>query len=86
MNIGVNNVITLNNDEKYLVLSETEYNNNKYYYLIGVTPDGEELNDKIKIMTEVTIDGKLSLKVLKDPDIIEQIKQLLADNLAKNEF
>ena len=52
MNININDVVTLNDDRKFLVLSDTTYNDFKYFYLIEVTPDGEELVDRVKIVKE----------------------------------
>lgn len=86
MKMEINNVITLDNDEKYIIVATTEYNNSKYHYLVGVTNNGEEIVDKVKFVEEIQTKDKLSLKLVKDPNVIEEVKYLLASNLELNEF
>lgn len=82
----INHIVTLENDERYVIIAQTEYNGSKYYYLVGVTEDGEELVNKVKFVEDVSTAEALKLKIVKDFALIDQIKSLLAKDLEKNEF
>ncbi|MDD4548031.1 MAG: hypothetical protein PHI05_04760 [Bacilli bacterium] len=86
MKININDVVTLNDDRKFVVLSETIYNENKYFYLIELTSDGEEVVDNIKIVKELITEDGTKLIVVKDTDEIDDIKEDLVKNLDKNDF
>lgn len=45
-----NDVITLSNNSKYLILSIAEYNNLTYYYIVGVKDDFTDSTEDIKIL------------------------------------
>ena len=62
MNIEVNKVITLGNNEKYLVISHISNSGKEYYYIAEVDENGRDIKDNYKIMLK-TVDGD---KVLLD--------------------
>ncbi|MFA5603349.1 MAG: hypothetical protein WDA12_00625 [Bacilli bacterium] len=86
MKININDVVTLNDDRKFVVLSETVYDETKYFYLIELTNDGEEVVDNIKIVKELITEDGTKLIVVKDSDEIDDIKEDLVKNLDKNDF
>ena len=73
MNIDVNKIITLGNEEKYLVISHVENNSKDYYYIAELDETGKDIKDNYKIM-EATIEhekifleeivGETNLKVV----------------------
>lgn len=86
MEININDVITLNDNRKFLVLSETMFEDSKYYYLIELTENGEEIVDHVKIVkTLSTTDGTKLVTVL-DPEEIDNVREELVANLDKNDF
>ncbi len=86
MEINVNDVITLKDNRKFLVLSETIYNDNKYYYLIELTENGEEIVDHVKIVKTLVNEKGSRLITVLDPDEIDDVKEDLVANLDKNDF
>ena len=62
MDIDVNKVITLGNNEKYLVISHISNSGKEYYYIAEVDENGRDIKDNYKIMLK-TVDGD---KVLLD--------------------
>ena len=86
MEININDVLTLKDNRKFLVLSETIYNDNKYYYLIELTKDGEEIVDHVKIVKTLANEKGSRLITVLDPDEIDNVKEDLVANLDKNDF
>lgn len=84
MNININDVITLHNDEKYLVLADTLYHDYKYYYLIEVTEDGEEVGDRFKIVKERKDNDQIILMDVKDHEELDTVRKLLSEGLKQN--
>ena len=61
MNIEVNKIITLGNNEKYLVISYVNYGDKDYYYIAEVNDEGNDIKDNYKIMVKSEVDGKIFL-------------------------
>lgn len=76
MNIEVNDVITLHNNEKYLVLADALYNDQKYYLLIQVTEDEENIKDHFKIVKEKKDTSQTILIDVKDPNELDAVRKL----------
>lgn len=86
MDININDVLTLHDNSKYLVLSETLYHDYKYYYLVEVTEDGEDVKDNIKIMKEKKDTDRTILVAVTNPDELEVVSKLLGENLKQNDL
>lgn len=56
MNIEVNKIITLGNNEKYLIISHVVNNLKDYYYIAEVDENEKDIKDNYKIMV-ATIEG-----------------------------
>lgn len=61
MNIDVNKIITLGNEEKYLVISHVENNSKDYYYIAELDETGKDIKDNYKIMEATKEDEKIYL-------------------------
>ena len=61
MNIDVNKIITLGNNEKYLVISHVTNNNKNYYYIAELDESGKDIKDNYKIMEETKENDKIYL-------------------------
>lgn len=81
MKIEINDILTFQNNKKFLVLSSTIYNNIKYYYLVEVNENGDEIVDNIKIVKELENAEGLKLINVIDLDEIELVKEALVENL-----
>ena len=56
MGLRTNTIITLENNEKYVVLNETMYGGTKYFLVMGIDDKLEMVPNKVKILEEI-IDG-----------------------------
>ena len=56
MKIEVNKIITLGNNEKYLVISNVTHNNNQYYYIDECNDEETDIKENYKIVKE-TVNG-----------------------------
>ena len=68
MKIEKGNIVTLNNDIKYIVLSKVNYKGNDYIYLTSMEEDS-----KIKICCEKTTEGVTKLSVVNDVELIKEL-------------
>lgn len=50
MNINVYDVLTLENQEKYLVLDKTEENNTTYYYIAKINETETDIENNYKLV------------------------------------
>ena len=70
MNIDVNKIITLGNNEKYLVISYVNYGDKDYYYIAEVNEEGNDIKDNYKIMVKSEVDEKIFLdEVVGEPNL-----------------
>ena len=61
MNLDVNKVITLGNNEKYLVISHVVNNSKDYYYIAELDETGKDIKDNYKIMEATKENDKVYL-------------------------
>lgn len=61
MNIDVNKIITLGNNEKYLVISHVVNNSKDYYYIAELDETGKDIKDNYKIMEATKENDKVYL-------------------------
>lgn len=86
MDININDVLTLHDNSNYLVLAETLYHDFKYYYLVEVTDDGEDIKDHIKVMKEKKDTDRTILVAVTDHDELEVVSKLLGESLKQNDL
>lgn len=67
----INSIVTLDNNEKYIVINQAVYKSKSYFFVAKVTPDEEEVQDEFKLLEEVEVDGKKGLQLVTDPKIID---------------
>ena len=48
----INNILTLGNKEKYMVLNQAVYQNKNYYLVVQVSENEEEVLGKFKFLEE----------------------------------
>lgn len=61
MNLEINKIITLGNNEKYLIISHITNNNKDYYYIAELDENGKDIKDNYKIMQATTENDKIFL-------------------------
>lgn len=77
MGLTVNTIITLENNEKYIVLNETFYQGSKYFMVMGVDEEKQILPNNVAIFKEL-IEG-LDTYIVKVED--SNLKNELAKEL-----
>lgn len=79
MNLEINNVITLGNDEKYLIVEKVIYNDNNYYYIAEVNQTLTDIKDNYKIVTVNIDDEKQYIEEITGEDKLKEILPLFLE-------
>lgn len=83
MKVEINKVITLGNQEKYLVISHITNNNKEYYYIAQIDESGKDIKDNYKIMEQIEEDNKIFLEEVVGETNLKTILPLFVSDLAK---
>ena len=81
MEIKVNTIITLESGEKYVVLNETMYQNNKYYLVMGMDENKEVIQSKVAIFEQVKINEEVYVEKVNDSKLIIELTNLLKSQI-----
>ena len=80
MKIKINTIITLENNEQYMVLNQTIYEGDKYYLVMGLDQNKEIIENNVAIFKEETEQDNVYIEKLEDSKlIIELTKKLKAE-------
>ena len=79
MNMGLktNTIITLENNEKYVVLNETMYGGSKYFLVMGIDEKLEMVPNKVKILEEILDGADIYVDTVTDANLISILTRLL---------
>ena len=72
-----NQILKLSNGVRYFILRQATYKGVTYFLGAGVTEDGEDFTNEFVFLENVGQDGKIAVKKVTDPKIIE----VLAKNI-----
>jgi hypothetical protein len=76
-----NTIISLENDEKYVVLNETMYGGVKYFLVMGVDKNKDVIPTNVAIVEEI-IDGKDTyVDRVRDPELIIILTRILKSQI-----
>ena len=81
MGLKTNTIITLENDEKYIVLNETMYGGSKYFLVMGLDENLEAVPNKVKIVEEVLDGEEIYVDTVEDNNLIVILTRLLKAQL-----
>ena len=81
MGLKLNTIITLENQEKYILLNETLYGGIKYFLVMGLDANKDIIPSKVKIIEEVIKGNELFVKTVKDPELIIILTRILKAQL-----
>ncbi len=81
--IEVYDIITLNNKEEYTVIKILNESGKKYYLLSKVNEEEEPDLENIKIVEEITENGKIKLKEVKDEEHLKKLSIQFLNSLKK---
>lgn len=80
MKIKINTIITLENNEQYMVLNQTIYEGDKYYLVMGLDQNKEIIENNVAIFKEETEQDNVYIEKVEDSKlIIELTKKLKAE-------
>ena len=80
MKIRTNTIITLENNEQYMVLNQTEYEGSSYYLVMGLDQNKEIIENNVAIFKEKIDNNDVYIEKVEDSKlIIELTKKLKAE-------
>ncbi len=80
MKIRTNTIITLENNEQYMVLNQTEYEGFSYYLVMGLDQNKEIIENNVAIFKEEIDNNDVYIEKVEDSKlIIELTKKLKAE-------
>ena len=59
MKLEINKIVTLGNDEQYLIVDKVEKDNKEYYYIAQVNEDETDIKDNYKIVCATYNDDEI---------------------------
>ena len=81
MGLKTNTIISLENNEKYVVLNETMYGGVKYFLVMGVDENKDIISTNVAIVEEI-IDGQDTyVDRVKDPELIIILTRILKSQI-----
>ena len=81
MALRTNTIISLENNEKYVVLNETMYGGVKYFLVMGVDENKDVIPSNVAIIEEI-IDGQDTyVDRVKDPELIIILTRILKSQI-----
>lgn len=81
MSLKTNTIISLENNEKYVVLNETMYGGVKYFLVMGVDENKDIIPTNVAIVEEI-IDGRDTyVDRVKDPELIIILTRILKSQI-----
>lgn len=76
MKLEINKIITLGNNEEYLVVDKVEKDGIEYYYIAEVNEDGTDIKDNYKIVSASYKDDNIFLDEVLGEDKLKSILPL----------
>ncbi len=76
MGLEINKIVTLGNNEEYLVIDKVEKDDKEYYYIAEVNEDGTDIKDNYKIVLATYKDGDIYLDEVLGEDLLKAILPL----------
>ena len=83
MKLEVNKIITLGNQEKYLIISHVTNNNKDYYYIAELEDDGKDIKDNYKIMEATIENEKIFLEEIVGETNLKVVLPLFVKDITK---
>ena len=76
-----NTIISLENDEKYVVLNETMYGGVKYFLVMGVDDKKNVIPTNVAIVEEIIDGGDTFVDRVRDPELIIILTRILKSQI-----
>ena len=79
----INTIITLDNQEKYMVLNSTVYENSNYYLVMGMDENNEVISSKVAIFKAENEGEDIYVTKVEDNDLMVTITNLLKSQIRR---
>ena len=76
MKLEINKIVTLGNNEEYLIVDKVEKDDKEYYYIAQVNEEGTDIKDNYKIVCATYKDGEIYLDEVLGEDKLKTILPL----------
>ena len=73
MKLEINKIVTLGNNEEYLIVDKVEKDDKEYYYVAQVNADETDIEDNYKIVSATYKDGEIYLDEVLGEDKLKAI-------------
>lgn len=80
MNISENVIIVLENQERYIVLNEINYEEDKYYLLMGIDNNNDVISSKVVFIKTISDNDDLYVIKNNDEQLIKNLTKVLKSN------
>ncbi len=81
MGLSVNTIITLENNEQYVVLNESLYDGSKYFMVMGMDNNKDIIPTKVKIVKEEVVGLDTFIIIIKDTKMIAKLTKILKEQV-----
>ena len=81
MGLKTNTIITLENNEKYVVLNETIYGGVKYFLVMWVDENKNIIPTNVAIIEEIVDGQEVYVDKVKDPELIIILTRILKSQI-----
>lgn len=81
MGLQINTIISLENNEKYVVLNETMYGGVKYFLVMGVDNEKNIIPSNVAIIEEIVDGQNIYVNRVKDPELIIILTRILKSQI-----
>jgi hypothetical protein len=81
MGLEINTIITLESNEKFVLLNETMYGGVKYFLVIGVDDNRNVIPTNVAIVEEIIDGNDVYVDRVKDPELIIILTRILKSQI-----
>lgn len=81
MGLSIDTIITLENQEKYVVLNETFYEGNKYFMVTGIDENKQVIPEKVAIFKEKVEGLDTYIVKIENQELIAKLTQVFKEQI-----
>ena len=81
MGLKTNTIISLENNERYVVLNETIYGGTKYFLVMGVDENKDVIPSNVAIIEEIIEGNETYVERVKDPELVIILTRILKSQI-----
>ena len=81
MGLSINTIITLENNEKFVVLNETFYDGSKYFMVMGIDDDKQIIATKVAIFKEVVESIDTYIVKVTEPELLSKLTTIFKEQI-----